>query len=238
MTPLTVVCWKWTPPRGYRSEFRPATVRTLQRMVARHYPHPHRFVCITDDPAGLDGIETIPLWDDYAGVPNPHGAKNPSCYRRLKLFAPEIGHLLGPRVVSLDLDCVILGDLTPLWNRPDDFVCWGDTNKNTHYNGSMMLLTAGARPQVWTTFDPQNSPRESKAAGCFGSDQGWISYCLGPNERKWSQRDGVYSFRNDIKPVRGLPVPAGARVVFFHGNDDPWSLQVQSDCAWVREHYQ
>lgn len=193
---LSVVCWRWTPPNGYRSTYAPETVNVLRRMVARHYHRPHRFVCVTDDAAGLDPeVHVVPLWPDHATVPSPHGGHNPSCYRRLKAFAPEARELLGERFVSIDLDTVIVGDLAPLWDRPEDFVIWGETDPRSFYNGSMFLMTAGTRRQVWDRFDPTSSPREAKAAGRFGSDQGWISYVLGPGEAIWGRQDGVYSFR-------------------------------------------
>ena len=235
---LSVICWRWQPRPGYRSTFGPDTVNTLAAMVRRHYPHPHRFLCVTDDPTGIDpaAVEVIPSWDDFAAVPSPHGGKNPSCYRRLRMFHPEAAQWFGERFVSLDLDVVITGDLTPLWHRSEDFVAWGDTNKQpgSHYNGSMILLTAGSRPHVWTDFDPVVSPQQSREARCWGSDQGWISYCLGGGEAKWSKRDGVYSFRNDLKQDRQLP--ADARIVMFHGNFDPWGAVAQQ-LPWVRTHY-
>lgn len=233
---LDIVTFKWRSQAGYRSTFGPETVNTLKRMCARHYHGEHRFTCVTDDPSGIDeDVRIIPLWNDFADLPSPHGGTNPSCYRRLKLFSMEAATLIGPRFVSLDLDCVITGDMAPVWDRPEDFVIWGATNPTTSYNGSMMLMTAGARQQVWTTFDPRNSPRRARAAQCFGSDQGWISYCLGPNEKKWTHADGVYSYRNDIKPKRGV-LPKDAKVVFFHGREDPWGHQAQST-TWVREHW-
>lgn len=237
---LSVVCWKWPPLPGYRSKFGPQTVNVLRRMVARHYPDPHRFLCVTDTPKGLEpGVEFVPAWNDFARVPAPSGRRNPSCYRRLRAFAPDIGATFGPRFVSLDLDLVITGDLRPLWNRPDDFVIWGDTNPRTYYNGSMFLLNAGARPQVWTTFKPLKSPQQARAAGHFGSDQGWISFCLGPGEAKWTQDDGVYSFRNHLNGETAEPsheLPENARVVVFHGAHDPWGPHAQQ-IEWVRRHY-
>lgn len=233
----SVVCWRWKPAKGYRSTYPPDTVNTLKRMVRRWYPKDVRFLCVTDDPDGIDAdVEIVPLWNDYADVPNPHGhPRNPSCYRRLRMFSREIAEVFGERFVSLDLDTVIVGDLRPIWDRPEDIVFWGDTNPRTHYNGSMVLMTAGARPQVWETFDPVRSPRRSMAAGCFGSDQGWISYCLGPGEAKWSTTDGVYSFRNHIAPNM-QKLPESARVTFWHGHIDPWSPYAQQ-IAWVREYY-
>lgn len=233
---LTVVTWKWNPPAGYRSIFGPETVNTLKRMVARQYPHPHRFLCVTDDAVGLDpDIQVIPAWNDFADVPSPHHGKNPSCYRRLRAFAPDIGEIFGPRFVSLDLDCVVTGSLEPLWDRPEDFVIYGDTNPRTLYNGSMVLMTAGARRKVWDSFDPTSSPHVAHAAGNFGSDQAWISHCLGRGEAHWTRTDGVYSYRNDLMRTDGK-LPANARMVIFHGPTDPWGAEAQG-LKWVREHY-
>lgn len=231
-----MVCWKWSTP-GYRSAFSVETVLTLRDMVRRHYPEPHRFVCVTDDPAGLGGVEVIADTKDFADVRSPHGGHNPSCYRRLRMFRPDAEQWFGQRFVSIDLDVVITGDLRPLFHRSEDVVFWGDTNPlpRSHYNGSLMLLTAGSRPQVWTSFDPERSPRLSLKAQCWGSDQGWISYVLGNSEAKFTKADGVYSFRNDLKEG-SRSLPADAKVVFFHGAHDPWGQRAQS-LAWVRRHY-
>jgi hypothetical protein len=234
---LSVVCFRWTPVVPYRSVFLPETVHTLRRMVARHYPHPHRFICVTDSRQGLArDIEVVPLWKDLATVPNPMNQRRPSCYRRLKLFDPAMAAIVGPRVVWLDLDCVITGDLSPLWNRDDEIVLWGGTHQKTPYNGSMVLMTVGCRSKVWTEFHPILSPRRTRSAGLYGSDQAWLSYKLGPREARWTQADGVYSFRCDVE-LQGV-LPADARVVFFHGPLDPWRPDVQAAHPWIKEHYQ
>lgn len=236
---LTVVTWKWATPPGYRSVFTGATVNALKSMIAKHYPDPHRFVCVTDDASGFDAdIDVVPSWHDFATVWSPHGnpSRYPSCYRRLRAFHPDIQRHFGPRFVQLDLDCVVTGDLRPLWNRPEAFVIWGDTNPRTLYNSSMILMTAGSRPQVWHEFDPRVSPVKAKAAGNHGSDQAWISYCLGPGEAKWTRADGVYSFRNELAHDLKY-LPPDARIVFFHGQHDPWGEYAQRNCPWVRTHY-
>ena len=232
--PLSVVTWKWNTP-GYRSNFTSEHVNTLFRMVRRNYDH-HRPICVTDDPRGLDRcIEVVPLWKEWADIPSPHGGHNPSCYRRLKMFSPQAGKLFGDRFVSIDLDTVITGNLRHLWNRTEDFVMWGETDPRSYYNGSMTLLTAGARPKVWDKFNPLTSPKEAKAAGKFGSDQGWISYILGPGEATWTTKDGVYSYRIHCYHKRGQ-LPSDARVVMFHGGQDPWGAQAQR-LSWVKAHY-
>ncbi len=234
---LTVVCWRWQPRPGYRSTYAPETVLTLRDMVRRHYPERHRFLCVTDDPNGLDGVDVVPDFGDFANLPSPHGGKNPSCYRRLRMFHPEIGKVFGERFVSIDLDVVITGDLRPIWNRSEDIVLYGDATNpqpGSHYNGSMVLMTAGSRSKVWTEFDPETSPTKALAARAFGSDQGWVSYRLGPREAKWTAADGVYSFRKHLQQAAVLP--SNARVVVMQGSVDPWTRRAES-YAWVREHY-
>lgn len=231
---LTVCTWKWKERDGYHSHFTAAHVNTLRAMVDRCYRKPHDFVCITDDPAGIDGdIRTVPIWNDYSDLPGPNGV---NCYRRMRAFSVEAAEIIGPRFVSLDLDGVLRGDVTPLWDRPEDFVIWGDTARNTPYNGSMWLLRAGTRRQVWETFDREASPRRARMAGMVGSDQAWIGVCLGPNEPRWTEADGVHSWRVHIKK-RGGALPDHARAVFFHGREKPWQPELQARFAWIREHY-
>jgi hypothetical protein len=232
---ITVVFWKWFT-FGYRSIFRSEHVNRAAAMVAEHYAGPHRVVCVTDNPAGLDpSITALPDWGDFAHVQSPSGRNNPSCYRRLRLFHPDAAQWFGERYVSLDLDLVITGDLTPIFERTEDFLMWGDTNPRTFYNGSFILMTAGARPHVWTDFHPQHSPVKSKEAGHFGSDQGWISYRLGGKEAKLTAKDGLYSFNNEIK-ADAKALPPDARIVFFHGRHDPWGEYAQQ-LPWVRHHW-
>lgn len=235
---LTFVCFKWKPPPGYRSHFGPETVNTLMRMLERHYNAPHELVCVTDDPAGIDKrVRIVPLWDDHAKIRSPHGGNNPACYRRLKMFSREAATIIAPQFVVMDLDCVITGDLIPLFDLSVDFRIWGDTARGTPYNGSLWQLKAGARRQVWERFDPIRSPMLGRKLGYIGSDQAWIGACLGPNESKWTAADGVYSFRNELQSRKRKDLPDNAKVCIFHGKYDPWSNSVQREFPWVREHY-
>lgn len=227
---ITVVTFKWATP-GYRATFTSEHVNILRRMVARHYRKPHRFLCITDDPAGLDGgIETFPLWDDHRSVPNPTGGGRPSCYLRLKLFDPAMREVLGDRFVMMDLDAVVLGDLSPIFDRPEQAVFWKAPKVQWPYNGAMMMMDSGSRPQVWQDFDPATSPAETQARGYRGSDQAWISHKLGEGEATWTERDGVLYYgamRNRHNP------PLHARIIFTTGGSAPWTLRH----PWVRKHY-
>lgn len=229
---LTVTCWKWQGRPGYHTRYTADHVNRLRRMVARHLRLPHEFVCVTDDAEGLEhGIRVVPL--PRAVGYNWH-PKRPNCYRRLSVFAADAGQWLGERIVSIDLDCVILRDITGLVDRPEDFVILGDGAPNaTPYNGSLWLLRAGTRTKVWQTFDPHRSPEITKRAGIIGSDQAWIAHVLGPREATWTAADGVLGYGRDvIKRHRGTP-PATARMVFFWGPHDPSRARE----PWVRDNW-
>lgn len=232
---LTVVCWKWQKANGFLHDYTAEHVNILQRMVARWYPHPHRFVCITDDPRGVD-CETFPLWDDFKGLRNACGEHLPSCYRRLKLFSDEISSYFGGRIVSLDLDVVITGDLSPLWDREESFIGWKVEGPRHPivYNGSMFLFQAGKHKDLWTEFKFDVTPVLTKQRGYFGSDQAWISMKFdGKAPYGWTKDDGVYSYPREM---RHRPLPRNARVVIFHGKRKPWNPSTNGD-GWIREHY-
>jgi hypothetical protein len=233
----TVVTWKWKGPREYHTEFTAEHVNILCDMVARNYSSPHQFVCVTDQPQGLDSkIKVVPLGDEFSDLKNPSIQNGPSCYRRLRMFRSDAAKWFGERFVSLDLDTVITGDLAPLWNRDEDFVAWGDTSRRNKYNGSMILLKAGSRPKVWDEFDPIASPAATRHKGLLGSDQAWLHYCLGPGEPIWTKDDGVYSFRNHLEN-RTKELPANAKIIFFHGNVNPWYKEIQVEYPWVEKFY-
>lgn len=236
---IEFVTFKWKPPEGYRSTFGAEQVNVLRDMIARNYRGEHRLTCVTDDPEGIDGdIRCLPLWDDFADVPSPHGGLNPSCYRRLKLWSDEAADLIGERILSIDLDVVIAGDLTGIVERPEPFVLWGDyVNPHTHYNGSMQLIRAGCRPEIYRDFEPRRSPQMTRAAGFHGSDQAWLSLKFGATAPRWTILDGVASFRVHCAKFIGHRLPNTAKVIFFHGKRDPWDAEVQKQYEWVSEHW-
>lgn len=236
--PFEFVTFKWRPKPGYRSHFGAEQVNTLWSMLGRNYDGPCRLTCITDDAAGISReVRVIPLWEFGAKLESPHGAGNPSCYRRLPIYGEKGRELIGPRFMTWDLDVLICRNINPIVDVPEDFRIWGDTAKGTPYNGSLMLQTACARRKVWDEFDPVESPKRGRALGYIGSDQAWIAACLGPNERKWTRADGVYSYRNEIARIGTGLLPTDARIVVFHGFYDPWHPTMRAKHPWVRRHY-
>lgn len=237
-TPLTVVSWKWKGP----VERYPAVMwNVLRNMFERHLHVPHRFVVITDDTRGLDPrIEAVPDWPEN---------RLPRCYRRLKIFDPAMRDVLGPRFLHCDVDCVLVGDVTPLVERPEPFVLWKLDFKGSGrslFNPSLMLMDAGARADIWEAWrrDPGGLQRAALKLTSF-SDMGVINYCMNAAHRfgkiprdvdpcvewhkldpdtvpSWTVRDGVWKWRGTAWDVDKHPgIPEGARIIFFSGQIRP-----------------
>lgn len=230
---ISVVTWFWQQA-GFPTRYDASHVNALFRMVRNHYAPPFRAICVTNHPDGIDqDIEVIEDLEDFAALKSPHGSNFPSCYRRLRMFKPDAENTFGDRFISLDLDFVAVGDLAPLFEDEAEFAGWQDPTWERQVNGSMLMLRAGARSEVWDRFDPQRSPAEALSHQFLGSDQAWISYVAGGQCKRWAPRDGVLSFK---KHVIGKPLPEGARAVFFHGAIKPWSPEAQR-LDWVRNNW-
>jgi len=232
---ITFVCFQWNI--GFR-EYLPEHVNALARQVHRHCKAPHRFVCITDETEGFEpGVEVLPLPDAARAVvdiPSPEGASFPSCYRRLWLFSADAAALLGPRVMLLDIDCLVVGDLAPLFSTDADLVCcrpaksWG---REDRVMGGTWLHKTGTLPWVWDEFvaDPEGCIARARAAGWRGSDQAYLSHRLTGIYALWPRHIGIYQAQDGTASWQRPP--DNARIAHFNGNRRPWSMETK----WVRE---
>lgn len=236
MAELKVVCFKWEHKGGYTlpssidNQYTAQHVNRLERMVAKNLSLPYEFICITDDPTGVN-CRTIPLWDKCR--------KLGGCYNRLYVFSEDMKYLIGERFVCIDLDCVVTGPLDRLFSRKEDFIINAyrafRKGREQYYNGGLFLMNAGARKQVWERWleggiDELASVRREKLL--VGTDQAWISHVLGRGECMYDEDDGVYNFRHLLGDKRTLPT--NACMVFFAGAIDP---STEKGIGWIDQHY-
>lgn len=220
---LTVILWKW---RGWRGNtYTAERVHVAARMIRAHLTIPHRIVCITDDPAGVTEVDTYPLWEP-PGI--PIAGRRPNCWLRLRMFSRWFRREFGDRVLSFDVDAVVLRSLDPLITGHDLRMPRG---RAAPYNGSLILHTTGTRPHVWDEFDAATAPkiisqqRHRGGRRWLGSDQCWISYQC-PGEATWSPRDdGVVCLG-----MKQRGIWDNARVVFFAGAIKPWDRRAKAVC--------
>lgn len=245
---ISFICWKWRSPFKDGRVFGSEHVNVLRASVAKHYPSPHRFVCITDDTSGLDArVEAFPMPETgLEGLRTPRSPATradargrvvrripfPSCYRRLWMFSKE-AEQLGEWVFCLDLDCLIVGEIAPLVDDfPADFVGWmretGPRRPKPSVAGAVFKLRTGSRTDVWNDFNPDKSPRRAAEAGYTGTDQAWMSYKLLPtSERMWTDADGLGKPGERPRP--------GDRILFTAGYAPPWSDEYARKRPWVGE---
>jgi len=226
---ISVIAWYWKQPQS-RAHYGPENVNTWAAMVRRNLSMPHRLAVVTDLPQGIDpSIEIITPPGDFVGLQTPTWCNGkPNCFRRLAMFRRDAGKLFGKRFVSMDLDCVIGGPLDPLFDRKEDLVLFKGTSDKRPYNGSLMLMTAGARPKVYDDFTPEGA---AEAGIRFrGSDQSWLAYCLGWGEATFDKTDGV-RFWPDWQP-KSKETP---RVLFFPGKLKPWDIAPA--IPFIRDNY-
>lgn len=239
---IRIVCWKWYDPNyrwNNRFIYGPEHVNVFANMINRNLTIEHEVVCVTDDPMGIDkSVRCVPIWNDLAHMGG--------CYRRLYSFSEDARKYFGDRFVSMDLDCVVIKNIDKLLTRTEDFIALRDVSPNTYYCGSMFMMDTGSRQRVWDEFDPEESPKVSEYQ--IGTDQAWISHCLGPHEAVWAPEDGVLNFRKHfirpgmlegraIRMKKYLTPPEGARIIFFTGPYDPSMNSVQTLHPWIKEHY-
>lgn len=213
--PLTFVLWLWD---GWRPVYDARNVNATCRMIRANTHRQHRIVCFTDRPRGIVECEPLPLPELPFRMIGQHrmssnGAR-PNSYIRLKMFSPWAAAEFPGKIVSIDLDAVVCSNMDPLWT-PEDFRI--NLGRASPYNGGMWMLRTGSRLQVWEQFSPRSLEITQKR-GFFGSDQAWIAHTI-PNEKTWSEADGVFHYSQSVRTDRSIP---GCKIMFCAGSIKPW----------------
>jgi len=170
------------------------------------------------------------------GLCDEHLTRIPGCFARLRTFDPEWqsanGINPGDRIVTLDLDLIVTGALDALFDRDEPFSILQGVNASNPcpYNGSVWMLRAGYRPDVWSEFTLERAAKVPHDS--FPDDQAWFAHHL-PNAGKFGPENGVYAFMKPGWP-KGAALPENARLVAFPGHRDPSQF---TSVEWVRRHW-
>jgi hypothetical protein len=232
---LTICTWLWGDKYG------PADVAKLHAGLRRHLVQPFRLICCTDqgegEPEELNGPDG-PITLYFIEQADTHLLTRRGCFARLRMFDPEwqAAHGLaeGDRLVCIDLDVVVTGALDVLFNRPEPFLILQKANSANPcpYNGSIWMLRAGYRPDVWADFSLEAAAKVPFHE--FPDDQAWMAHKL-PGEGGWQAgaRSGVYAFKKPGWPASD-DLPKDARLVCFPGHRDPSQF---THLPWIQEHW-
>jgi hypothetical protein len=224
---LTVLTFLWNDPQYRHNDlylYDAGYVNRMRHMLARHLTLPHELVCCTDMPEGLDGAIRV--------VPLPPAVKSlGECNPKLYAFHPDAARLFGPRILLIDLDAVIVGNMAALASRTERFIAWSVRDHAPgRFNTSLVLMDAGAFPKVWTTFDRRASGKAMSDAGFVGEEQDWVSFVVGDAGQRWPRSGaGIEAFQ----PRTGWTLPESARIVFFPGRRSPAMPALQRRHPWI-----
>ena len=233
MQAVNVLCIKWGKKYG------PEYVNKLHSMVRRHLHRPVRFVCLTDDGAGIDPaieVKSIPMvgfeeFDQRKPWTFGHG------WLKLTSFANPLYDLQG-RTLFLDLDIVILDSLDPFFEQKGEFIVIKEWDKKDGTgNTSCYLYTIGAHADALehlkNDYPASIAPvrNEQEFITLYLARQGKLSYwpeewcrsfkrhCLQPGIMGW------------FKPPT---IPKGARLIAFHGKPNPPDAIAGVSGKWYR----
>lgn len=211
--PVNIVCMKWGTAYG------PHYVNRLRAMAARHMTRPFRFMCFTDDPAGLDPeVETAPLppitLDAYQDLP----------WKKVALFNRQLADLQGT-ALFLDLDLIVVDSLEPFFDFEPGKLCiihnWTHPDRRVG-NSSVLRFEIGADPEVLDTFHEHSVQHW---VDLYRNEQAYLSH-MKPDLVFWPA-EWCVSFKKHCLPkgIRRWFVPAtipeGTRIVVFHGHPKP-----------------
>lgn len=226
MEPVSILTMKWG------TLYSADDVNRLAAQVRRHLQRPHRFICFTDDTSGLDPrIEALPLPE--LGLPEGH---NDTRWRKLAIFRRDLAGLSGT-ALFLDIDLVVVDDLTPFFDLPGDFYIIRDDDlfrpkplrkinperdKFLHGvgNSSVFRFQIGQHTYILDAYlaDPSAATQNYEISQQFQSTQ----LAKQGNLHYWP-RGWCVSFKNDCVPrnfasyFRDPTLPPGAKIVLFAG---------------------
>lgn len=217
------------------SEFNPDDLNTLKRAALANTSMPVRFICLTDDAAGLDDdIEThpIPQFDLYEGTPRA------GVWPKISLFHPDLA-AFADLVVFVDIDTVIVGPLDDLFEDPRDalrMLSCGDRWRQMsdaiapEPATGIMTYRIAHHTNIFATFEAdkdtitQDFELEQQYVGVTAKT---VEYYPIP----WVESFKYHLRRPAIAPPRA-PQPA-TRLVAFHGFPRPRPV-AEKDGVWAR----
>ena len=210
-----------------QKEFGPEYVRAMAGMLARNVARPYEFWCVTDLTVEVQALECCRVW--------PLGREDfTSKYCKLELFRPDIhAAAAGRRIISIDLDTVIVGNIDDILGYGGPFAMLGHP-RIAHWGLSgMMSFPAGSVTCLYEKFAawPEHYKEYYPLYNGRG-DQLWINRQLPVLPHVWQ---GLFPGRiMDFSTVPGDGPKKEVSIVYFWGKDTP---EKHLGKPWVRKNW-
>jgi len=204
--------------------------------LRRNIDRPFRCALITDR-VGVSGADiVVPIAPEDAEL-----TRRPGCLVRMRLFdralQERLGVERGDRLVNMDIDAVVTGNLDPLFEPDDEFAIMQGFNSSNPcpFNGSLWSFRAGERHDVWDDFSLEHFRARGAQVHSFPDDQGWLFHKF-PAARAYDPDVGVYAFHKrtwEVHSDEHHTLPSNARFVAFPARRPDDFLHLD----WVRKHW-
>jgi hypothetical protein len=217
------------------TKYGPEYVDRLYGMVRRHLRGDFRLVCLTDRAEGIRSeVQCLPIPD----LALPEGIPERG-WKKLTTFAADLHGLKGT-ALFLDLDVVIVDDITPFFEQPGEFLIIHDWKRPWRITGnsSVYRFELGAHAQVLERFRAEHESIRAR----LRNEQAWLSQVL-HEQGKLSYWPAAWcaSWKYHCIPRfpanywRAPSIPEGARILIFHGViNPPDAIDGSSTHAWRR----
>jgi hypothetical protein len=239
-SPRVVLCMKWGTKYG------PEYVNRLYAMVRRHLRGDFQFVCLTDSSEGIrEEVRCLPIPD----LALPEGIPERG-WKKLTTFEADLHGLTGT-ALFLDIDIVIVDDITPFFELPGDFLIIHDWKRPWRVTGnsSVYRFQLGAHADVLAKFRAEAAAMRDQ----FRNEQAYLSDVLHKQGKlRYWPKDWCASFK--YHSIATFPlnyfvapsIPKGARIIVFHGVVNPpdalagrsmgnWRRALAT--PWIAEHW-
>jgi hypothetical protein len=203
------------------TKYGPEYVNRLYAMVRRHLRGDFRFVCLTDRSDGVRAeVQCLPIPD----LALPEGIPDRG-WKKLTTFSADLHGLKGT-ALFLDLDVVIVDDITPFFDQPGEFLIIHDWKRPWRITGnsSVYRFELGVHPEVLERFRAEHASIRAR----LRNEQAWLSEAM-HEQGKLSYWPDAWcaSWKYHCVPrwplnlVRAPSIPQGSRILVFHGVINP-----------------
>lgn len=197
-------------------------VYKLKAMVERHLSIHHSFICLTDRPQDLEGVETVKISDpDLIGW-----------WGKMTLF--EFSYYSDEQILYFDLDSVICDDILPLAILKTDFaVCANFTRAAgidwpCSYGSCVMSIAPGFGEEIYHGFMAKKKEWMDKA-GRYGDQRAIELICPDADLLQDVLPKGFFLGYRNITEKK----PEGCSVVVFAGIHKPHNCEQK----WIKDEW-
>lgn len=215
---ITFVCVNWGNYCGRGVEY----VNKLYAGVTRNLPAKtfYQFICFSEEEQKglLDGIKTKPL---------PKGVNG--WWNKLYLFKDGL-FPKNQRIVFLDLDTVITGDIDLLTNYKGEFATLSDFYYPERLAPAIMVWESGFGADIWQSYEDSGYPTDLPLG-----DLSWINQHFAKIGYKADILQQLYP--NNIKSYKAHKCQDGVnretKIVCFHGLPRPHEAEGWVKTVWT-----